>query len=219
MNWKEYIDEVYLINLEKRIDRYVDFVQMAEPYDFKFTRVNAIERPNEGALGLRDTMAKLFTEALDKGCQNILVFEDDALIIEPSFNSVMDDIIYQLPSDYRMILLGCQPSRGFTGFYSHNLLPVEGAFSTHAVMYSRKVMEEIMSRYFDAPIDNWFVSAIQPMGGVYATEPFLVTQRPSFSDIGMADINWGVFLETRHQQKMMELQEKGKYNRPPKPFR
>lgn len=202
--WLERIDEVYLINLAKRTDRLLQAAEELEKFNIPYKRISAIEKEN-GAEGLRDTMLLIFNEALEQGHENVLVFEDDVEFLDEPLNFIMDKVMEQMPDGYRMIMLGGQFSNGFTHFHSPNLLPVTKAFSTHAVMYSRLAMREIVDLGMGYPIDNWLVAEVQTRGGTYATYPMLASQRAGFSNIGNAFISWKPFLDGRYMQKIHEL--------------
>lgn len=212
--WHEFFDWIVVINLEKRVDRWISVCEQMERFDIPFKRKNAVEC-NSGAEGLMRTMVEIFNEAIDKGYNNILVFEDDAVFKDEDVNGIMENVIKQINKEYLLCYLGCQPTSGFNGWYSHNLLPVLNAYATHAVMYSRKAMQLILASNLDHPIDNHYVNNIQTYGDCYAVHPFLCTQAEGFSDIGKAEINWDVFLSQRHNQKIMQLQEKGIMRPPP----
>ncbi len=206
MSWTKFFDEIYVINLSKREDRLLQITEELEYYDIPFKRISAIEKSN-GAEGLRDTMIEIFKEAQEKDYDNILVFEDDAkgVVGKEETDLVMSKVIQQLPPNYLMCFLGGQPSAGFTSFYSPNLLPVTKYFSTQSVMYSKQGINEIMSKDFGYPIDNWFVDTLQVIGRCYCVDPMLFTQRAGFSDIGRAEINWDVFMTPKHQQEVNKL--------------
>lgn len=209
MEWINFFDAIYVINLLKREDRLLQIAEHFEEYGIPFKRVSAIEDEN-GARGLRDTMLKIFNTAMVEGYENILVFEDDAMFVveKPLVDATLNSVVKQLPENYFMCFLGGQPTGGFTSFYSPNLLPVIKYFSTHAVAYSKKCINEIMARKMDFPIDNWYVDEIEIMGGCYAINPLLCTQRQGFSDIGKADINWNLFIQPKHTQELNKLLSK-----------
>lgn len=211
MNWIDFFDEILVINLGKREDRLLRITEHFEEYQIPFKRVEAIKH-EKGAEGLLATMILIFQEALSKGYENILVFEDDAKIVvtKHELDDTMNKVVEQLPKDYIMCFLGCQPTKGFNSFYSPNLLPVQGAFATHAVMYSKKGIELILASNFSAPIDSHYVAAIQePYGNCYAINPFLCTQEEGYSDIGNAEINWNPFMQPRHERAIIELKQRG----------
>jgi hypothetical protein len=204
MEWLNKIDRIVVLNLPHREDRLLAFTEMMEKFRIPFERINAIYDRESGARGLRDTMRNLFSEAVERGLQHLLVFEDDAEIIVGSerLNAAMDGALGQLPENYQMMFLGCQLTGNNCRFFSTNLIRVNKAFSTHAVLYSLQGMKEILARDFGYPIDNWYVEEIEPMGRSYCTFPFLVSQRDGYSDIGLNFISWKPFLEQRFNQQI-----------------
>jgi len=209
MNWIDFFDAIYVINLLKRQDRLLDITQHLEEYEIPFKRWSAVEKPN-GAEGLRDTMIQIFNHSVENDYQNILVFEDDALFVEQplTVHNTMNEVVKQIPENYLLCFLGGQPTGGYNSFYSPNLLPVHKYFSTHSVMYSRAVINEILGRGLGFPIDNWYVDEIETLGNCYATNPLLCTQRSGFSDIGKSEINWNLFIEPKHRQELAKLHSK-----------
>ena len=81
MKWLSFFDEIFVLNLSKRQDRLLEITEHFEEYEIPFKRIESIENSN-GAEGLRDTMLLIFEDAIDKGRENILVFEDDCEIIK-----------------------------------------------------------------------------------------------------------------------------------------
>lgn len=203
MEWINNISRIVCLNLNKRDDRLLEFAKMAEEYEIPFERVSAIEN-EQGAIGLRDTMKEVFSEAIEGNCKNVLVFEDDAEIKvgKDVFHDYMNKAMEQLPESYHMVFLGCQLTSNTCKWFSTNLIRVQKAFSTHAVLYSIQGMKEIMSRDFGYPIDNWYVDHIEPLGQSFCTYPLLVSQRPSYSDIGKNFIDWRPFLDQRFIQQI-----------------
>lgn len=207
LSWHNFFDEIYLINLDKRHDRYLNSVRQFDDFGINFKRISAIE-DEQGAKGLRDTMLLIFQEVQEHNYSNILVFEDDFLFIKEKLwiDEVMNAVVNELPPSYLLCYLGGQPTQGFPSYYSAHLLPVKGYFATHAVMYSRQGVNEIMAKQMDYPIDNWLVKEIQEgVGNCYCIHPMICTQKPDYSDIGKAYIDWRPFMDTRHEQKIAEL--------------
>lgn len=210
MSWVSKIDRIVLLNLNIREDRLLESAEQFENYSIPYERVTAIHDPEQGARGLRDTMKLVFEKALQDGIDNLLVFEDDVKFVQgvEVFDDTMNKVMEQLPENYDMCMLGCQPTGGFSHFFSPNLLPVQKAYSTQAVLYSKKGMKEIMGKDFGYPIDNWFVDEIQIAGHSYCTYPLLASQRPGHSDIGHNFINWDVFITPKFEQKINEMRSK-----------
>ena len=203
MNWIEKISRIVCINLTHRDDRLLEFAKMADEYEIPFERISAINNPQQGAAGLRDTMIEIFSEAIENSRPNVLVFEDDALpaVQPPWVHECMNRALEQLPDTYHMMFLGCQLTSNVCSWYSTNLIKVNKAFSTHAVLYSLQGMKEIITKDFDYPIDNWYVDNIETMNQSFCTYPLLFTQRPGHSDIGPNYINWRPFIDQRFEQQ------------------
>lgn len=211
MSWINFLDKIYLVNLLKRSDRLLVSAQDCEKYGIPYERFNAIE-DEQGARGLRDSMLQIFNEAIEKDYKNILVLEDDfQIIVSPEvFNATMDNVVQQLPENYHLCFLGGQASNRFSHFHSPNLLPVTKYFSTHSVIYSQQGIREILARGMGYPIDNWMVDKIQPLGCCYTVHPLLCSQYPGFSNIGGNVIDWTPFIVPRHEQKIAEMNNKGR---------
>jgi GR25 family glycosyltransferase involved in LPS biosynthesis len=205
MGWINKIGAIFCVNLTKRGDRLLQFVEQAEQYEIPFQRYSAIEHSN-GAIGLKETMVKLFTESLEKGYEHVLVFEDDCLNVEgvEIFHDTMNKVVSNLPENYVMIFLGCQLTGEIKYFHSPNLIKATRMYSTHAVLYSKRGMMEALSQGISHPIDNWYVSNLESLNESYAVVPLLCSQRAGFSNIGHAEIDWSPFIIPRFNQKINE---------------
>lgn len=203
MNWTEYVDRIVVINLQKRTDRLLEIAEELHKWNIPYELFTAIEKEN-GAEGLRDSVVQIFNESLSKEHENIVIFEDDCLFVEEP-NSVMNNVIKQMPSNYHIIYLGGQVTNGFKQRHSENLIQLDMCFATHAWMISKQGMKEILSQGLDFPIDNCIVQKVQPLQQCYITYPLLATQREGFSNIGGAYINWSPFIVARYQQKIAEF--------------
>jgi len=211
--WTDFFDKIYVVNLAKRTDRMQQAKEQLEKYNIPFERFEAVE-DSDGAKGLLFTMQMIFQNAINSNYKNILVFEDDLDIIEPTINEVMEDVIKDLPPKYEIIFLGCQLCRIPTQWYGNNLLNVQSAFATHAAMYSLAGIKKIMSRNFFFPIDNSIVQQIQPDGNCYATYPILVSQIVTKSDIYTSEtvMDWKKYLEVKYWNRIQLMKESGYFN-------
>lgn len=210
MNWLTEIDKIVVLNLLHRTDRLLSVTEQFEKYKIPFERYEAIRDTQQGAKGLRDTMVKLFNEELEKGTEHLLVFEDDVKIVadDYTFHDTMNKIVESFPFNYHMILLGCQLTKRIDKFFTANLIPVQLAFSTHAVLYSKTGMMAIIDSDLGYPIDNDMVAKIQPMGLSFCTYPLLCSQIPGHSDIGGNYIEWDKFISPRYEQKINEFRRR-----------
>jgi hypothetical protein len=204
MTWTKFFDRIVLINLPTRNDRLLKSLNELDAYKIPFELYEATKLQN-GAEGLQQTMLKLFKECIESGVENLLVFEDDIDIIDPSINEIMNEVLKQLPNNYDLLFLGVQPSKGFSNYHSKNLLPLVGGYGTHAVAYSLNAMKFCVNVGMRYPIDNWLVDELQTRGNCYCTYPMLCSQKEDVSDIGGVFISWKPFLEVKYQQEINKL--------------
>ena len=185
MNWINFFDGIYCINLAKRQDRLIEFTEEAEKYSIPFELITAIEH-SQGAEGLRLTIEKIFENAIEKNYEQILIFEDDCVMTQgiEIFHDTMNNAIKQLPKNWDIMYLSGQVTCGFKYRHSANLLQLDGCFATHSWAISLQGMKEILSQGLYAPIDNCLVDRIQKLQRCYITYPILTTQRAGTSDIG-----------------------------------
>lgn len=183
-------------------------------YDIPFERIEAIEH-QKGAEGLRLTMVMIFQRAVKNNYQNILIFEDDLDIIEPSINEVMSEVVKDIPPKFDIIYMGCQLCNVPSGFYNKHLMKVKNAYATHAAIYSLKAINKLLNQNFYAPIDNCFCATIQNENNTYATYPILVSQIVSKSDIynDIPVMDWRQYIQGRYWKQITAMKQNGTFNR------
>lgn len=122
--------------------------------------------------------------------ETLLTFEDDALFQDASH---LSDALAELPPDWDILYLGANITEGVFGIkelppvkYSPYLYRVRKAWTTHAVAYSRKMVDIILQNY---PVhsfemyDNWLNSEILPHYKCFLVNPMVCWQRPGKSDL------------------------------------
>jgi GR25 family glycosyltransferase involved in LPS biosynthesis len=118
----ELIDKIYVINLKKNTDRWDSMSKMAENANINITRFDAINgkelasnhpdilkyfvkdhKLNNGQIGCALSHIKIWEDAIKNNYENIIIFEDDAIIpdnfwnkLQSSYNEMPDnwDILY-----------------------------------------------------------------------------------------------------------------------------
>lgn len=209
--WYDFFDKIYLINLPERRDRYWISTLELTKLSLKYEVIKAIKNI-DGRQGLYQTMWNIFTDAVSKDYNRILIFEDDLkFVMDPG--PVLEKCIAQLPEDFDLFYLGCNLSERPARFYSENLLPVTRALSTHAVAYSNKCMHRILSLPNFLPVDLFFAHSIQSAGKSFCACPLLVTQYPGYSNIEGRETDWTAVIERRFQRNVtpviQQAQEQG----------
>jgi GR25 family glycosyltransferase involved in LPS biosynthesis len=89
--FRDAIDGIFYINLDKRTDRRAEIEQELTNMDLPFERFPAIETPGRGILGCGCSHLSVFKLAKERKYKNVLIFEDDFYFIvtkEQLYNSL-----------------------------------------------------------------------------------------------------------------------------------
>ena len=178
----EFIEKVFVINLESRSDRLSIVDYLMNNQGIAYERFPAIKNEN-GAKGLVLTIRELFTKCINEGIKTVLILEDDADFLLPNIKSYIEQSYKELPPDYLMFYLGInllsEPER-----ISQNILRIDQAYSSHAIIYKREAMEYLLPLLDDnKPYDVTLRDTIQTTKRCYASFPMVITQRVDKSDI------------------------------------
>jgi GR25 family glycosyltransferase involved in LPS biosynthesis len=210
--WTNFFSRIVLINLASRPDRLVESSLELKRHKIPFEVVEGIKNEN-GQQGISDTLRGLFRETLEQSNGPLLVFEDDVrMVVEPAeFERIMDLALIELPSHWDMLYLGANlPSPRVVSEFSAHLLRTKRALALHAVAYSRRGMEEILSLPPTLPIDLQIADEINTAGGSFVTYPLLCTQKESYSNIERKVVCYSRYIEDRYAEveKYLGLSEK-----------
>jgi hypothetical protein len=113
-------------------------------------------------------------------CDDVLMmFEDDVEIRKcDHFHAA----ISQLPSDWELCYLGANIIGEYFR-YSDNLFKVNGAWTTHAVLYNNP--KKLCEQYDDMThmFDDWLLRYIQPNLKSFIISPMIAWQKPHYSPL------------------------------------
>lgn len=120
----------------------------------------------------------------------LLALEDDAVF---GNLDALDAAINELPDDWDVLYLGANITGGVFGIkerppvkYSGHLYSVRAAWTTHAIAYTRRIVELIVSRYQPQTFemyDQWLNANILPHYKCFLVNPMVAFQRPGKSDL------------------------------------
>jgi GR25 family glycosyltransferase involved in LPS biosynthesis len=186
-----YFDKVVVINLDRRTDRMDQLIPQLESLGIEYERHSAVDGKE---LGISPVVAGTMshTQVLKKyQGQRILILEDDALFCE-NFNEKLNEVMQKLPEDWDLFYLGALLPR-HTGevrmvneYWGHQIM------TTGAQAYCIK--PELMD-YFISKLDGyeWYIDIglreFAQEYNPYITQPNLVTQFPSYSDLRLKEVN------------------------------
>lgn len=198
--WTDFVDNVFLLNLEERSDRLDASEKELNRFDIPYTRWSAI-KDFDGKAGLKLSIVQLFQYCLKNEYKRICVLEDDFSVLRTNFNELMDKCIEQLPEDFHLFYMGGnvwkQPTRK-----SANILQTPAIYSTHAIIYTKESMEYILKQ-LDSPLpyDTILVNSIQKLNKTYCSFPLLISQKNGYSDILKKEVKYDVYIEKRYEEK------------------
>ncbi len=179
--------DVYVINLNKRTDRWENIQKnFSDPY-FNLIRVEAVEH-KKGWVGCFMSHKKCLEIAKEKNLPYIFVIEDDCIPFEPSnFIVRLKKIVNYLEThDDWNIMIGSTASTK-PSFYD-KIIPFDendyfvefnSAFMTHMVFYNKNIYDFFLNEEITSPIDQFWHRKIKALIPV----PFIAKQYPNFSDI------------------------------------
>jgi GR25 family glycosyltransferase involved in LPS biosynthesis len=116
----------------------------------------------------------------------LLTLEDD---VQFKNYDHLEDALWQLPANWDVLYLGANLRGQRPDYYSKNLKRIHIAYTTHAIAYSRKMVEYIVNSYnpynFEM-YDSWLSDNVLGKYNCYVVSPMVAYQRPIYSDL------WGV---------------------------
>lgn len=185
----QYFDTTYCLNQDSRPDRWAQAKGEFDRTGIRAERFPTIpaDHPHHSFCLSQYAMLKSF---LRTNGRTLLTLEDDVLFQSAGH---LEAAISELPADWDIIYLGANITEGVVGIkekppvrHSEHLHRVRRAWTTHAIAYSRKAVEEIVGLYpvhtFDM-FDNWLNQNYLENHQCFLVSPMIAWQRPVFSDL------------------------------------
>ena len=183
MDWS-FADQIQCINLYEREDRYQTSSKIFKDLNIPVIYFRESKSPKGGKYGIFMAHIKIIQNAYDKGCNNVLIFEDD---LEPtkSFNCQSLDICRQFIKEcpnWDLFYFGSYPNILNASFVKYNKSIIKGKFwTTHAYMINRPMMKRLYDQtYRGIEIDYYLANIIV---NAYAFQPPLFIQDTSVSSL------------------------------------
>ena len=152
----QYFDAIYCINLYSRQDKYVRVQDIFSKHSVpvKFYRTDRDDDdPHRGCYNSHLAVVK---EAYDRGCQNVLIFEDDIAFHQFDTEKLRKCARFMQRNEYDVFFLGSAPeivkhsvkSTEFTNIYQ-----IYGLHAHAYVMHRNYMRKFIQNHYIYLPID------------------------------------------------------------------
>ena len=191
MKVNEYFDQVVVINLDRRTDRMDKLDPQLKQLGIEYERFSAVDGK---ALGISPVFAGTMSHvAVLKKYPNskTLILEDDAYFVE-GFNEKFDKVMQTLPEDWDIFYLGALVPKdvGQINMVNRHWGIQVLTTGTQAYCIRPEMQHYFISRleeynsYIDIGLRD-FAKGYKP----YITQPNLVTQFPSYSDLRLKEVN------------------------------
>jgi GR25 family glycosyltransferase involved in LPS biosynthesis len=192
-----YVDNVYLINMDKDIDRLKKVTKECDKVNIKFERFSGIKVSDlsqnildkyipieiqkygtDSMIGCGLSHLFIWQDAIKKNYKNILVLEDD-VYFSNDFNKYLQNVIEEVPKDYDILYLGykdtiCKAPKDCSFNYIYKpTFPL----LTHAMIISNKGLNKLLNliRKIDDHID-WKIARNVKKLNIYASKKKIINQ-------------------------------------------
>lgn len=220
LNTNNYFDKIVCINLDRREDRWKQVIQEFRKNNItnfeRFPAIdgNSIPNKSDWMTGARIACclshAAVLQKMLDNNWKRILILEDDASFIE-RYELRFRKIVPFIPQDFD-ILYFCGNDPEVTTRVNSYIFRLEHCLSTGAYAITSnfaKIMLDKINQLSDAV--DLIYKENTPGRNCYIFKPYLITQRPGFSDIENKFTDYSAYL--KFKGKSDEHKEKKKKNR------
>jgi len=225
----DFFDKIFYINLDSRTDRRELMEEQFKKFNVnaeRFSAVNLTKEQNEdlvrrGCVFYDDsrpeyaprikscTMSHLTVLLRGKmmDYQNILIFEDDALIDDNIIEDLNKCVEELRNKEWNMFYLGCNPLEYYKE--TENLGRVVRTTTNHAYAINRNYYDKILtsSNFFKRyPCNDGQYGAygMDQNNKIYMALKNLVTQRINFSDIEGGDVDYTLSIADKYKYNIIE---------------
>jgi GR25 family glycosyltransferase involved in LPS biosynthesis len=189
MRINDYFDKVVVINLDKRTDRLEKITKQLDDLGITFERFSAIDGTGKvPMLAGKDSHIQVWKDNLGK---KILVLEDDAFFVD-NFQERFDEVIQTLPEDWDVFYLGAllDKKTGKVIKVNNDWYRQVVSTGTQAYCINPRIMQYCIDaiEVYDGYIDVGLRILAEDINA-YITQPNLVTQYPSYSDLRLKEVS------------------------------
>ena len=187
-NLNKFVDNVYVINLERRIDRLENIVYQFNRFNISFNKVDAFDGKLLGITGEEGCFKShigVIENAISNNYNKIAIFEDDIILCD-DFEERFKYYSSNIPDDWDIMYLGGTHYNGGIEVkpFIHK---IEGIYGCFAMILNNKngLFQRIIetSKLFRIPIDNVYCEHLSKTFKTYIFVPFFVKTMNTISDI------------------------------------
>lgn len=200
----DFFEEIYVINLDHRTDRFEQCQSEFEKLGIKdrVQRFSAI-KCDDGRVGVIKSNLAIVKMAKEKKLNNVLVFEDDVkFLYENRPLEILSRAIKQIKIPWQLFYLGANTHSKLTKI-TPNLIYLKNAYAVHSMAYNKTVYDKFINyaekiEKINNPneiLDIWLANEVQAKQVALMVNPILTTQRESYSDIEKTVVKYDFIID------------------------
>ena len=192
--FNKYFDKIYVINLDRRPDRWALCKAELDKYNIIAERFSAIDGEtleknnflNNGEIGCCKSHAVILKNAITYGYKRILILEDDVIFLENA-SEIFEQNINFVPLDWQMLYLGGNHINDPVKIFPNSRISkIRRTYTTssYAVSNKQKLLNNLIIslEQLKEPADVCY-SRFHMGCACYSFYPGICFQRPGLSDI------------------------------------
>ena len=191
MRVNDFFDKVIVINLDRRTDRMEKLAPQLEKLDIQYKRFSAVDAKkldiDPVVAGLRSHL-QVMKQIVG---QRVLILEDDAQFVE-DFNEKFEKVMQTLPEDWDIFYLGALVPKdvGLIRMVNRHWGIQVLTTGSQAYCINPSRLEYFISKLedYNSYIDIGLRDFAKDLKA-YITQPNLVVQFPSYSDLRLKEVN------------------------------
>jgi len=191
MKVNDFFDKVIVINLDRRTDRMEKLAPQLEKLDIQYKRFSAVDGKkldiDPVVAGLRSHLQVMKQIA----GQRVLILEDDAQFVE-DFNEKFEKVMQTLPEDWDIFYLGALVPKdvGLVRMVNRHWGIQVLTTGSQAYCINPSRLEYFINKLedYNSYIDIGLRDFAKDLKA-YITQPNLVVQFPSYSDLRLKEVN------------------------------
>jgi hypothetical protein len=179
-------DKVICLTQGDRPDRWAQFEHECERIGLRSEKFTAIPHENK-FISFCNSQYAMVKHCYQFGAVKALLLEDDA-VFKPMTHITEAD---RWP--WGLFYLGANPT-GVPEKLSTHAYRLYGAWTSHAIGYTRTMMKFVIDNYkgweVDGMYDDWLARKVHPKFLALCVKPFIAVQRPVRSDLWGNDVSY-----------------------------
>lgn len=205
VNLNKYFDKIFVINLDRRPDRYEDFKKEMSKYGIEnVERFSAIDGSTistndvpllTGEIGVLLSHLEIIKKCKEEGYDNVLIMEDDVCFSEEILK--LEEYMSSVPSDWDFIYFGGnhvygQPPK----FINEKVLKLNFTVALQCVAINNTMFDviEVVLPKLRKQVDSYYAEFHRNFNA-YGFYPNMAKQTIGFSDIQNRIVDYSVFFK------------------------